>query len=235
MTSVTETFEVPETNDNIRIFERARVAVQLTFISGFLDAYTFSTQGERFAGIQTGNAIYLMKSLAQGNFAATTSYLFPICAFICGAIFTYFARKFAIAHRHLRWHATAGAIIFIGVLLTALTSSFAPPQWIIMSLAFISAVQLESFKKMRGAPYTNIMMTGNIKNMAVFIAQGLVEKNGAVLKRGVNTLFVVLSFCLGVFIATILANWTGEKALYAVLPVILIFNVMLYLENRFKI
>ena len=52
-----------------RIFERVRVAVLITFISGFLDAYTFVTQGKRFAGLQTGNLIYLMKNLAEGNLA----------------------------------------------------------------------------------------------------------------------------------------------------------------------
>ena len=53
------------TKKNYRIFERVRVAVLITFISGFLDAYTFVTQGKRFAGLQTGNFIYLMKSLAE--------------------------------------------------------------------------------------------------------------------------------------------------------------------------
>ena len=32
-----------------RIFERVRVAILLAFISGFVDAYTFMTQGQRFA------------------------------------------------------------------------------------------------------------------------------------------------------------------------------------------
>ncbi|GFH41320.1 YoaK family protein [Lactococcus insecticola] len=221
-----------EQKNHIRIFERVRIAVLLTFISGFLDAYTFSTQGERFAGIQTGNLIYLMKSLADQDFAMAGSYLLPIVAFMLGGIFTYFARKYAVEHKRLHWHAFAALIIFVIVLITSLVAKAAPAQWMIISLAFVSAIQLESFKKMRGAPYTNIMMTGNIKNLSVFITQGLVEKNKTVLKRGLNTLSVVLSFALGAFVSTSLALHFGKVALFAVLPVILIFNLALHFEKH---
>ena len=169
------------TKKNYRIFERVRVAVLITFISGFLDAYTFVTQGKRFAGLQTGNFIYLMKSLAEGNLTGASNYLLPISAFMLGAVFTYFARKFAVQNKHLRWHALAGLIIFIGVLITAAMAQFVASKWTVLSLSFIAAVQLESFKRMRGVPYTNTMMTGNLKNMSVFIVQGLVERKTEIL------------------------------------------------------
>lgn len=51
-----------------------------------LDAYTFVTQGKRFAGLQTGNFIYLMKSLAEGNLTGASNYLLPISAFMLGAV-----------------------------------------------------------------------------------------------------------------------------------------------------
>lgn len=216
---------------NYRIFERVRVAVLLTFISGFLDAYTFMTQGQRFAGMQTGNMIYLMKNLAEGKISMASSYLLPLIAFVCGSVFTYFARRFAVQSKHLRWHALAGLIIFLGILLTAIMSQVAPKPWTILSLSFIAAVQLESFRKMRGAPYTNTMMTGNLKNMSVFIAQGLVEQKPEVLKRGFYTLLTIAGFCIGVLVATLLSLKFDELALYAILPIILVFNVVLYMEK----
>lgn len=219
------------TKKNYRIFERVRVAVLITFISGFLDAYTFVTQGKRFAGLQTGNFIYLMKSLAEGNLTGASNYLLPISAFMLGAVFTYFARKFAVQNKHLRWHALAGLIIFIGVLITAAMAQFVASKWTVLSLSFIAAVQLESFKRMRGVPYTNTMMTGNLKNMSVFIVQGLVERKPEILKRGGYTFFIIAGFCLGVFISTVLAHKFEENALYALLPIIFGFNLVLYLEK----
>jgi uncharacterized membrane protein YoaK (UPF0700 family) len=216
---------------NYRIFERVRVAFLLTFISGFLDAYTFVTQGSRFAGMQTGNLIYLMKNLAEGQLAVAGSYLLPIVTFIVGCCVTYFARKFAVQHQHLRWHSLAGLIIFVGVLLTAVLAKHTPSQLTIMLLSFTAAVQLESFKRIRGVPYTNTMMTGNLKNMSILFSQGLSEKKRDELKRGAFTLLVIIGFCLGVLISTLLSLRFGENALYALLPVLLGFNVALHMEK----
>ncbi|MCJ1997085.1 DUF1275 domain-containing protein [Lactococcus piscium] len=215
-----------------RIFERVRVAILLAFISGFVDAYTFMTQGQRFAGMQTGNMIYLMKHLAEGHILTAASYLLPIVAFMLGSLFTYFARRFAVRHKQLRWHSLAGVIIFMGILYTAVISQYVSSQWTVLSLSFIAAVQLESFRKMRGAPYTNTMMTGNLKNMTIFITQGLVEKNEDVLKRGGYIFLVISGFCLGVFLSTVLSIQFSQHALYAILPVVLGFNIVLYKEKR---
>lgn len=216
---------------NYRIFERVRVAIMLTFMSGFLDAYTFVTQGKRFAGLQTGNLIYLMKGLAEGNLSDVANYLLPIFAFMLGAVFTYFARAFAARHQALRWHALAGLILLVGVGITAILAQYIASQWTVLSLAFIAAVQLESFKRMRGTPYTNTMMTGNLKNMSVLILQGLFEHKPEVLKRGGYTFLIILGFCLGVFTSTLLSLKFDENALYALLPIIFGLNLALFLEK----
>ena len=43
-----------------RVFEGLRVATLVSYIGGFIDAYTYNTQDERFASIQTGNLLYLV-------------------------------------------------------------------------------------------------------------------------------------------------------------------------------
>lgn len=216
---------------NYRIFERVRVAILLAFISGFLDAYTFMAQGQHFAGLQTGNMIYLMKNLAEGSFGVAAGYLLPLLAFTLGSLLTYFVRKFAVAHKYLRWHVLAGMIIFVGILYTAIATEFLTSQWTVLSLSVIAAVQLESFKRMRGTPYTNVMMTGNLKNMTVFISQGLFEKNRETLKRGIYAFLVIAGFCLGVFLSTVLSIYFHQRALYALLPVVFGFNMILYNEK----
>lgn len=50
-----------------RVFEGLRIACSLTFISGYLNAFTFVTQGGRFAGVQSGNIISLAYFLAKGD------------------------------------------------------------------------------------------------------------------------------------------------------------------------
>ena len=50
-----------------RVFEGLRVATLVSYIGGFIDAYTYNTQDERFASIQTGNLLYLVIHLVEGN------------------------------------------------------------------------------------------------------------------------------------------------------------------------
>ena len=78
---------------NYRIFEGLRVATVLTFISGYLNAFTFITQGGRFAGVQSGNVISTAYFLALGEFQQVLNFLIPIVSFVLGQFFTYSTRK----------------------------------------------------------------------------------------------------------------------------------------------
>ena len=39
--------------------EKLRIAVLLSFISGYINAFTYNNAGELFAGAQTGNVIFI--------------------------------------------------------------------------------------------------------------------------------------------------------------------------------
>jgi len=39
--------------------EKLRIAVLLSFISGYINAFTYNNAGELFAGAQTGNVIFM--------------------------------------------------------------------------------------------------------------------------------------------------------------------------------
>lgn len=77
-----------------RVFEGLRIASCLTFISGYLNAFTYLTQGGRFAGVQSGNVILLANQLGQGNFTNTIHFLIPIVFFVCGQFFTYLVKNY---------------------------------------------------------------------------------------------------------------------------------------------
>ena len=49
-----------------RVFEGLRVATLVSYIGGFIDAYTYNTQDGRFASIQTGNLTIWSFTLLRG-------------------------------------------------------------------------------------------------------------------------------------------------------------------------
>jgi len=56
-----ETRGVLEVMEKIKeeVPEKLRIAVLLSFISGYINAFTYNNAGELFAGAQTGNVIFI--------------------------------------------------------------------------------------------------------------------------------------------------------------------------------
>lgn len=214
-----------------RVFEGLRVACSLTFISGYLNAFTYVTQGGRFAGVQSGNVISLAYYMAKGDFAQVVNFCVPILFFVIGQFFTYLARKY-FEKQSWSWHFGSSLIMLICILLTILLSPIMPASFTIASLAFVASIQVETFRRLRGAPYANVMMTGNVKNAAYLWFKGMIEQDAELKKTGRNILFTIIGFMLGVIIATQLSFQFEEYALIGILFPVLYINYKLWQEKR---
>ncbi len=63
-------------------------------------------------------------------------------------------------------------MMLVLILLTIILSPIMPASFTIASLAFVASIQVETFRRLRGAPYANVMMTGNVK---MLLTSGLKE------------------------------------------------------------
>lgn len=208
------------------VHEALRCAISLTFISGYVNAFTFMTQGQRFAGIQSGNVASLAMSLAQGDYRRALDFLLPIVAFMLGQSFTYFMHRWANKHK-IHWYLFSSfvltAIAFLTSLLTPMLSSF----YTVFGLAFFASIQVDTFKSLRGATYANVMMTGNVKNAAYQLTKGLYEKNKEIITIGRNTALVIITFIFGAMLSTLLSLKYGEYSLGFVLLPLAYVNYLL--------
>ncbi|MBY5034061.1 DUF1275 domain-containing protein [Streptococcus gallolyticus] len=216
---------------NYRIFEGLRIATCLTFVSGFLNAFTFITQGGRFAGIQSGNVVYMAFYLAQGQFYQSFQFLVPIIFFALGQCFTYLMRRHFVENKW-PWHFSSSMVIFTLVLFACLLNPILGPSMTIAILAFAASIQVESFRNIRGLPYANVMMTGNVKNAAHLWFKGMVEKDAQLRKKGYHILLIIFTFMLGVCAATFLVSIFQENALIFCLCPLLYINVQLWKEKQ---
>ncbi len=214
-----------------RVFEGLRVACCLTFISGYLNAFTYVTQGGRFAGVQSGNVISLAYYMAKGDFVQVANFCIPILFFVFGQFFTYLARRY-FEKQSWSWHFGSSLIMLICILLTIFLSPLMPASFTIASLAFVASIQVETFRRLRGAPYANVMMTGNVKNAAYLWFKGMIEQDAELKKTGRNILLTIIGFMLGVISATQLSFQFKEYALIGILLPVLYINYQLWQEKR---
>ncbi|WP_237334214.1 YoaK family protein [Streptococcus marmotae] len=149
-----------------QIFEGLRIAISLTFISGYLNAFTYVTQGGRFAGVQSGNVIMLSYYLARGEFFQAVSFINPIIFFIFGQFVVYIIKSYFRKDEWLR-HFISSVIMTLFIFIAVMITPFVGPVLTMAILAFVASIQIGTFQKLRGAPYANVMMTGNLKNAAI--------------------------------------------------------------------
>ena len=216
-----------------RVFEGLRVATLVSFIGGFIDAYTFNTQEGRFASIQTGNLLYLVIHLVEGHWIRALSYSVPILFFILGQFFVYFAKKWFISHDK-RWHLQAIRLAFLLMIVLAVITPYVSSTITISGLAFFASLQVGIFKRVRGISYASFMMTGNITSTTVTIARAIDEKDKNLLKQASYTICVIIAFMIGVALSTSISVYFNEYSLYALLLPILILNYFLFIEAKEK-
>lgn len=212
-------------------FEGLRVAMLLTFVSGFIDAYTFITQEGRFASTQTGNLLYMTINLAEGHLKEAFSFLIPIIFFILGQFFYYFLRRW-VTPKNVRWHKFSTYVLLILLAVIAVLSPLLPSIFTIAGLAFFASIQLATFKRVRGYTYTNTMMTGNIKNAAYLFLKGSVEKNEQILKQSIYIITVIVTFMAGVLLSTVMCRYLTESSLYILLLPMLALVYFLNIERE---
>ncbi|MGT2958662.1 hypothetical protein A9Q68_04765 [Streptococcus bovimastitidis] len=208
------------------VHEALRCAMSLTFISGYVNAFTFMTQGQRFAGIQSGNVASLAMSLAQGRLDRALDFLLPIIVFMLGQSFTYFMHRWANKHG-IHWYLLSSFVLTVIALITSILTPILPAFFTVSGLAFFASIQVDTFKSLRGATYANVMMTGNVKNAAYQLTKGLYEKNREMILIGRNTAFVIFTFILGALAASLLSLKFGELSLGLVLIPLTYVNYIL--------
>lgn len=68
-----------------QVYEGLRCAMTLCFISGYVNAFTYMTQGKRFAGVQTGNLLSFAIRLSEQQLKEALQFLLPMIVLCLGS------------------------------------------------------------------------------------------------------------------------------------------------------
>lgn len=216
-------------------FERLRVALLMTTISGFVNAYSYLLFDKRLAGAQTGNVLMLGMNLADLNWEQVWHFGLPLLVFSLGQALSYglrrWARKYQLSH-----HILGLRFIIVILCLTLLLLPIASGDLIVALLALFSAVQVDIFSHIGQTPYANVMMTGNVKAGAYFLAKGLAENHSKTVKTALHKYYLIASFMVGVASAVWLIRLFANYSLWLLLPPLFLlhqwFQMMLDSGNK---
>lgn len=207
--------------------ESLPVGLLLAFAGGILDAYTYLNRGAVFATAETGNMVLMGIHLAQGQIHCAVYYLYPILAFAAGVLFTEFLRSRLRAEGRLHWRqAILIAECLVLVLVSLLPLGQLDPLANVL-VSFTSAIQIDSFRQLRGCACATTMCTGNLRSGTEHLFRAVVQRNPASLPKAALYYVLILSFVAGAVATGLLSpRFGGRTVLAACLPLLAAFLLM---------
>ncbi len=203
------------------------VAALLAAAGGFLDAYTYLCRGGVFANAQTGNLVLLAVRAAEGDWRAAAGYLVPIAAFFLGVLTAEWVKKSHHAAGRIHWRHT---VLLAETAVLAGAACIPRGAWdgaVNILVSFVCALQVETFRKVRGNPFASTMCTGNLRSGAEALFHGLAGGERRLLGTSGCYFGVIACFLAGAALGGTLSPLAPQAAvLLAAAPLLAAFVLM---------
>lgn len=211
--------------------ESFRLGALLAVAGGFLDAYTYLVRGGVFANAQTGNIVLLGVRLIQGQWPLALHYLIPILAFAGGVMVADLIKYHFRQSPGVHWRQlTVGLELILLVVVAFLPARL--DNLANIAVSFVCAVQVESFRKVRGNAFATTMCTGNLRSgterMLLYLRTG--ERDHG--ERAAQYYGIILFFIGGAALGALCAQRMGQMGvLVSLIPLACAFIMMFERKN----
>ena len=215
-------------NEGKHMSEALPLGLLLALTGGILDAYTYLNRGAVFATAETGNLVLLGINLAMGHWLKVIYYLLPISSYAAGLLVTLaFHRRSDKLFFH--WRQFVVLTECLVVLLATIIPQGELDPLVNCMIAFISAMQVQTFRKFRGCACATTMCTGNLRSGVEALYFHLADKEPGSLDRAKVYFGLIAFFVTGAVISSLLAPlFAGRASLVAILPLAASFLLMFF-------
>ena len=188
------------------------VGALLAAAGGLLDAYTYLSRGGVFANAETGNMVLFGICLIQGQWRRAAGYLLPILAFALGVLAAEFIREHHRSGPRYHWRHT----VLLAEIAVLCAVAFLPRgEWDPAAntlVAFVCALQVETFRKVRGNPCATTMCTGNLRSGTEAIYHALTGGKRTSVEKGLCYYAVIACFIAGAALGVLLTKLAPQRA-----------------------
>lgn len=194
--------------------ESFHVAALLALAGGALDAYTYLCRGGVFANAETGNIVLLGVCLAGGNWRGALRYLAPVASFALGVLAAEQIKGICRDKAgRLHWrHMALGAEIALLLMASFVPTGELDPLVNIL-VAFVCALQVETFRKVRGNAFASTMCTGNLRSGTESLYQAARDGDRRAAERGACYYGVIACFIAGAALSGALCPRFPQRAI----------------------
>ena len=209
-----------------------RTALFIILSGGYQDAYTYCCRGKVFANAQTGNIVLMSVNLFNGDLQKAVRYVIPLLAFLAGII-----AAESVHHRFkniekIHWR----QIVILCEIIMLFAVGFMPQGLNAAAnalVSFVCAMQVQTFRKVRGHAYASTMCIGNMKNGAEALCAYFHSGDKRILAKAGVYFGVILLFAVGAGIGGAVTAHIGERAIWVSCALLTVsFCIMFKRERR---
>lgn len=190
------------------------IGALLALVGGFLDAYTYVSRGGVFANAQTGNMVLLGIRLSQGRMTDALHYLIPVIAFAAGVLLAEWFQSRHHGNRTFHWRQLVLGIEILLLLAIGFVPDGALNPYVNISISFVCALQVESFRTMHSLTYATTMCTGNLRSGTELLFRYLKTRERRLLHNSLKYFGIIVVFILGAAVGMLCTSVFSERAVW---------------------
>jgi uncharacterized membrane protein YoaK (UPF0700 family) len=218
---VTETEPAPQPDPLIS-------ALLLAATGGLLDAVVYTLHGHVFANAATGNVVLLGVNMLSGDWHQSGRHLVPVVAFVVGVAASRLLRLLPRLH--------AGLSVLLLEMLVLFVAGLLPPAFPELAftalIAFVSAFQVSTFRKVGPFSYNSTFITGNLRDCADGFVGYFFDPDPELRRHDIAKARNLTGICLCFLIGAVAGTWGGphlyNRTLWLAEPLLLVTALRVY-------
>ena len=163
---------------------------------GLQDAYTYCCRDKVFANAQTGNIVLMSTHLFAGDWADVFRYFVPLISFMAGIFVAECVHRRYKCMEKVHWR----QLIILAEIVLLFFVGFLPQEVNTFAnalVSFVCAMQVQTFRRVRGLPFASTMCTGNLRSGTEALFRSVFERDRGELHKALHYYGVILCFIAG--------------------------------------
>ena len=188
-------------------------ALFIILSGGLQDAYTYCCRDKVFANAQTGNIVLMSTHLFEGDWAGVFRYFVPVISFMAGIFVAECIHRRYKSMEKVHWR----QIIILAEIILLFCVGFLPQTVNTFAnalVSFVCAMQVQTFRKVRGHAYASTMCIGNMRSGTDALCAYFHTHDKKILQKSMTYFAVIGVFAVGAGIGSVLTKQFGERGIW---------------------
>ena len=198
---------------------------------GLQDAYTYLCRGKVFANAQTGNIVLFSAHLFEGEWALSASYLVPVLSFMLGVFVAECIHRRYKSMEKVHWR----QLIILAEIVLLFLVGFLPQSVNTLAnalVSFVCAMQVQTFRKVRGHAYASTMCIGNMRSGTDALCAYFHTHDKKILQKALTYFAVIGIFAVGAGFGALLTKHFAEHGIWVSCVLLAVSFLIMFIREE---